>query len=95
MEWTEESAGTTSGLAPARWTGGLAMKTTSCWIKATMAEAYAGLGDTAMAKNLLEDARKKPEVKDWMIQTTEEQIEKLRKLSERSPLNRISSTPAT
>jgi hypothetical protein len=74
------------------------------WIKATMAEAYAGLGDDAKANELLEAARKvdmsvpSPEpvslplqsaVPQWMIQSTQEQLARLRELLAKSPLDRI------
>src|SRR5262249_847371 len=74
------------------------------WIKATMAEAYAGVGDDAKANELLEAARKvdmsvpSPEpvplplqsaVPQWMIQSTQEQLARLRELLAKSPLDRI------
>ena len=63
------------------------------WIKATMAEAYSGLGDDANARVLFDDA-KAHGVAGWMIQSTEEQLAKLRPLLAKSPLSRISSSPA-
>jgi hypothetical protein len=57
------------------------------WIKATMAEAHAGLGDDATAKALLDAAS--PGVAAWMLQSTQEQIGRLRNLLAKSPLSRI------
>jgi hypothetical protein len=73
------------------------------WIKATMAEAYAGIGDDTKANELLNAARKvdmsvptpdsnpapEPHVPAWMIQSTEDQLACLRELLARSPLGRI------
>jgi tetratricopeptide (TPR) repeat protein len=78
------------------------------WIKATMAEAYAGLGDDAKAQELLREAQSvempdpsfdsraktatepaRSAVPEWMIQTTESQLARLRDLLAKSPLNRI------
>jgi len=77
------------------------------WVKATMAEAYAGLGDNAKSNELLDAARKvdmsvpqldtKPSgakpaqsaVPGWMIQSTEDQLARLRTLLAKSPLDRI------
>ena len=59
------------------------------WIKATMAEAYAGLGEDAKAKQLLDDAKTQSGVAGWMIQTTDEQLAKLKTLVTKSPLDRI------
>ena len=48
-------------------------------MRATMAEAHAGLGNEAAAKDWLDTARAfAPE--PWMVSPTEEQIEKLRRL---------------
>lgn len=77
------------------------------WIKATMSQAYAGLGDDTKATELLEDAKKldlaapmpasttQPApvpVPQWMIDSTVEQLDKLRELMKKSPLERISGT---
>jgi tetratricopeptide (TPR) repeat protein len=62
------------------------------WIQATMAEAYTGLGDQERAQNLLRDAKAHAGIADWMLQSTEEQIEKLRGLLAQSPLERIGSS---
>jgi hypothetical protein len=78
------------------------------WAKATMVEAYAGLGDEPKARHLLEAARKvdisapsldtdatrtsqaaPSAVPRWMIQTTEDQLARLRELLAQSPLSRI------
>ncbi len=78
------------------------------WIKASMAEAYAGLGDDAKAQELLEAARavdmsapsfdSKPKAAmepartpppAWMIQSTADQLARLRGLLAKSPLHRI------
>jgi|HubBroStandDraft_1064217.scaffolds.fasta_scaffold00209_20 hypothetical protein len=75
------------------------------WIKATMAEAYAGLGDDPKAEEWLTAARAvdmsvptlesssqtaaDPAVPGWMIKTTIDQIARLRELLSRSPLDRI------
>jgi hypothetical protein len=81
------------------------------WIKATMSQAYAGIGDDAKANELLEEAKKldlavpvpTPEgqptppppvpmpVPQWMIDSTVEQLDKLRELLKKSPLNRIAA----
>lgn len=77
------------------------------WIKATMAEAYAGMDDPR-ANDMLDSARKvdmsvaslaagtnrtsqspRSVVPGWMIQTTEDQLARLRKLLAQSPLARI------
>jgi hypothetical protein len=51
------------------------------WMRATLAEAHAGLGDAAGEREWLEKARAfAPE--PWMVSTTEEQIGKLRRLLE-------------
>ena len=65
------------------------------WIQATMAEAYAGLGDEERAKNLLNDAKAHVGIANWMIQSTEEQLEKLRGLLAQSPLGTIGSAATT
>jgi hypothetical protein len=78
------------------------------WVKATMVEAYVGLGDEPKARDLLEAARKvdmsvpsldtgathtsqlaPSAVPRWMIQTTEDQLARLRELLAQSPLIRI------
>jgi hypothetical protein len=59
------------------------------WIKATMAEAYAGLGDEAKAQELLNGAKAQPGVPDWMVRTTEEHLSEMKSLLSKSPLDRI------
>ncbi len=73
------------------------------WIEATMSQAYAGLGDDAKANELLEDAKKlnlavptsdsappaPVPVPQWMIDSTVEQLDKLRELLKKSPLDQI------
>jgi hypothetical protein len=61
------------------------------WIKATMAEAQVGLGEDAKAQELLDAAKKLPGVASWMVQTTEQQLAKLRKLLEQSPLTLLAT----
>jgi hypothetical protein len=61
------------------------------WIKATMAEAFLGLGDETKAREVFDDAKAQPGVAAWMIQSTEEQLVKLRGFLADSPLTRISS----
>lgn len=58
------------------------------WIKATKAEAYVGIGDEANAqKELTEIYENVPE--NWMKDTTEKQLAKLRELIKDSPLKYI------
>jgi hypothetical protein len=65
---------------------------TEFWIKATIAEAYAGLGDDAKADESLQEAKKIP-VADWMIDSPVEQLKKLRALLAKSPLDLIKQLP--
>ena len=51
------------------------------WMRATMAEAHAGLGNAAGEQEWLEKARSFAS-EPWMISTTQEQIGQLRKLLE-------------
>jgi MAP3K TRAFs-binding domain len=62
------------------------------WINATMSEAHAGLGEDARAQELLDNAKAHPGIAAWMIQTTEDQLAKLRTLLSKSPLARIAFT---
>ncbi len=79
------------------------------WIKATMSQAYAGLGDDAKANELLEEAKTLDlavpasgsaappapvPVPQWMIDSSEEQLTKLRELLKKSPLEQISPAKA-
>jgi hypothetical protein len=61
------------------------------WIKATMAEALFGLGEEAKAQEILDKAKTQPDVASWMIQSTEEQLAKLKSLLVKSPLDRLAS----
>ena len=61
---------------------------TRYWVQATMGEAFIGLEEEATAKELLEDAYSKASSK-WMQESTEIQIEKLKKLLNNSPLQFI------
>ena len=58
------------------------------WVQATMGEAYIGLDDEATAINLLEDAYSKA-TETWMRSSTETQIEKLKQLLNKSPMDFI------
>jgi tetratricopeptide (TPR) repeat protein len=58
------------------------------WVLATMAEAHRGLGDEANAKNCLDRALALNPA-NWMKESTETQMESLRKLLENSPLKLI------
>jgi tetratricopeptide (TPR) repeat protein len=58
------------------------------WVKATIGEAYIGIGDETEGLRELEEAFASP-VDDWMRQSTKEQIEKLRPLLNNSPLKFI------
>lgn len=55
------------------------------WVQASMGEAYIGLENEAVAKELLDDAYSKATEK-WMQESTETQIAKLKKLLNNSPL---------
>jgi hypothetical protein len=61
------------------------------WIRATMAEAYLGLGDTTSAQQILNIAKGQPDVASWMIQSTDEQLSKLESLLAKSPLGGFAS----
>jgi len=57
------------------------------WIRATMAEAYLGIGDKDRASNALKEAFETPELSaKWMKDSTQEQMDKLRALIADSPL---------
>lgn len=58
------------------------------WVKATMSEAYVGLGDEENGQKILNEAYEKaPE--GWMKESTEAQLSKLRPMLENSPLRHI------
>ncbi|HXK03234.1 MAG TPA: TRAFs-binding domain-containing protein [Verrucomicrobiae bacterium] len=61
------------------------------WVKATMAEAYAGLGDEAKALQTLSEAKALPAALEWMKQSTDDQLARLRELLAKSPLGRIAA----
>jgi hypothetical protein len=58
------------------------------WVKATIGEAYVGIGDEDKAQNELKDAYEKAPEK-WMEDSTKEQLSKLRPLLDKSPLKYI------
>lgn len=58
------------------------------WVMATMAEAYLGMGDQAGSDRTLEDAFKIASAQ-WMKDTTQDQMNKLRALLANSPLRFI------
>jgi len=61
---------------------------TRYWVLATLGEAYVGLGDEAAGSKWLEQAyAMAPQT--WMKDSTEEQLGKLRKFLEDSPLKRV------
>ncbi|HWT00257.1 MAG TPA: tetratricopeptide repeat-containing protein [Pyrinomonadaceae bacterium] len=61
------------------------------WTMATMAEAYLGAGDEAAAGRKLDEAFALPAAADWMKDSTQQQMDKLRQLLAKSPLNYIKS----
>ena len=58
------------------------------WVKATMGEAYLGMEQEENAKPELEQAYEKAP-QTWMKSSTEEQLNKLRRLMQDSPLKYI------
>ena len=60
------------------------------WAKATLAEAYVGIGDEAAGATWLEEAAAEL-VADWMRQTTAKQLDSLRRLLVPSPLEMITA----
>jgi hypothetical protein len=56
------------------------------WLLATIAEAYFGVGDTVQYQAWIERARRAAGAQ-WMRESTDEQIAKLRKFLERSPIS--------
>ncbi len=63
------------------------------WVQVSLAEAYLGSGNEAKARELLDDAYSKV-TESWMKESTESQIEKLRKLLSASPLQYIKEKSA-
>jgi uncharacterized protein HemY len=57
------------------------------WILATQAEAALGQGDAAKKDEYLERAR--PLADDWMLESTQNQLDRLSVLQEDSPLKYI------
>jgi hypothetical protein len=58
------------------------------WIRASMAEAWTGLGDRARSRETLNTTRKNAPAQ-WMVDSTVEQLSKLEKLIADSPLRRL------
>ncbi|HEY4959250.1 MAG TPA: TRAFs-binding domain-containing protein, partial [Terriglobales bacterium] len=59
------------------------------WIRATMAEAWLGLGDVNKSKESLDAAfALQPSPSQWMRDSTQEQLQKLEKLLASSPLKK-------
>lgn len=58
------------------------------WVKATMGEAYLGLGDEAKSQQVLAETYPQATA-EWMVQSTQEQISRLKSLLEKSPLRFI------
>ena len=58
------------------------------WVRATMAEVYAGLGDEEKATAMLEEANTFDPL-DWMKESTERQLTALRDFLANSPLHRF------
>lgn len=61
---------------------------TEYWVKATLAEAYLGIGDKVSGQNWL-DQIKEAAPHDWMKDTTSQQIAKLAILLDKSPLRHL------
>jgi hypothetical protein len=60
------------------------------WIRATMAEAWLGLGDTVNSQRSLDSAFSlEPSPSEWMRNTTLEQLQNLRRLLAASPLGKF------
>jgi tetratricopeptide (TPR) repeat protein len=57
------------------------------WVRASLAQAYAGLGDEARAQELLNQAKTLPEALPWMIESTEQRLSRLKELLAKSPLH--------
>ncbi|MBV8330804.1 MAG: DUF4071 domain-containing protein [Verrucomicrobia bacterium] len=62
---------------------------TEYWVLATLAEAWTGLGDETKSQEYLNQALAlNPPPAQWMIESTQEQLKKLRGLLADSPLKR-------
>jgi hypothetical protein len=57
------------------------------WVRATLAEAWLGLGDSQKSKEALDQAA--PFAEPWMRQTTADQLAKLKLLLDKSPLKAL------
>ena len=57
------------------------------WVRATLAEAWLGLGDAQKSQEALDSAL--PLAKPWMLKSTAEQLAKLKPLIDRSPLKAL------
>lgn len=55
---------------------------TEYWVRATLAEAYTGVGDETAAQDEMERAETIPPPEEWMLKSTEGQIKKLKALLE-------------
>ncbi len=78
-----------SEAAPAGQTGSNGyLQEKTYWVKASIAEAYIGIGDDAHGSAALQDAFASAPAK-WMRESTEKQIAKLRDLLSQSPLGYI------
>jgi hypothetical protein len=59
------------------------------WVLATEAEAYLGVGDEARARQKLDEASAAASTARWMKESTQEQLDKLRRLLADSPLKYV------
>ena len=80
-------------ICEAELAGGSLPADSKYWVMATMAEAYAGVGDEANAEKKLREAEAVAPA-GWMKQSTQEQLEKLRALLADSPLRYIKAETA-
>ncbi|MGA8029211.1 MAG: TRAFs-binding domain-containing protein, partial [Bryobacteraceae bacterium] len=63
------------------------------WIRATIAEAWLGLGEKAKSEERLNEAfAVKPEPAQWMRDSTQEQLQKLAKLLQDAPGQKVGAT---
>ena len=58
------------------------------WVKATEAEACFGIGDDVQGQQILAEAMSLP-VAEWMKESTQEQLDKLKPLLADSPLKHL------